>query len=298
MKYLEESGASGETQWAFREGHSCRDLVALLTATWVLDLHAGKKIGVYLSDISGAFDRVESEMLLEKLKAAGLNEDTLLFLESYLQPRRATVLVTGAKSEERVLENSVFQGTRLGPPLWNVFFQDVSLSVPEAYKETKFADDPSSSKAFEKDTPNEDIHEDLKNCQASVHKWGRDNRVIFDVNKEAFVVIHGLDGEGDDFKCLGTWMDTNLRMSTNIQKMLARARPKVTALLRSRRYYDVKAMINQYKAHVLCLLEVNPGGFYHAVDTVLEPIEKLQDHYLKELDLSRRMLFSIGTWRR
>ena len=154
VKYLEESGASGETQWAFREGHSCRDLVALLTATWVLDLHAGKKIGVYLSDISGAFDRVESEMLLEKLKAAGLNEDTLLFLESYLQPRRATVLVTGAKSEERVLENSVFQGTRLGPPLWNVFFQDVSLSVPEAYKETKFADDLSCSKAFEKDTPN------------------------------------------------------------------------------------------------------------------------------------------------
>ena len=69
--------------------------------------------------------------------------------------------------------------------------------------------------------------------------------------------------------------------------MLAKARPKVTALLRSRRYYDVKAMVNQYKAHVLCVLEVNQGGFYHAADTILEPIEKLQDHYLKELGLSK-----------
>ena len=47
--YLEHSGAMGDTQWAFRAGHSCRDLVALTIANWILRLHAGVKIGIYLS---------------------------------------------------------------------------------------------------------------------------------------------------------------------------------------------------------------------------------------------------------
>ena len=105
VKYLEASGASGESQWGFKVGHSCRDLVALLMATWILDLHAGRKIGVYLSDISGAFDRVESSLLLKKLEAAGLNENLLAFLASYLAPRGSTVVVAGSQSEERVLKN-------------------------------------------------------------------------------------------------------------------------------------------------------------------------------------------------
>ena len=135
VKYLEESGASGHTQWAFREGHSCRDLIALLTSTWILHLHAGKKVGVYLSDISGAFDRINSSLLLDKLKAAGLNDELLRFMKSYLEPRRANVVVAGAMSREMKLENTVVQGTRLGPPLWNVHFQDVSVSVPDEYQE-------------------------------------------------------------------------------------------------------------------------------------------------------------------
>ena len=38
VTYLEVSGASRESQWGFRVGHSCRDLVALLTSTWILHL--------------------------------------------------------------------------------------------------------------------------------------------------------------------------------------------------------------------------------------------------------------------
>ena len=122
VAYLEVSGAIGDTQWGFRAGHSCRDLVALQVASWILELHAGRKNGVYLSDISGAFDRVENGILLQKLKAAGLSNEMMTFLKSYLQARRSTVLVAGANSKQSILEHSVFQGTRLGPPLWNSFF--------------------------------------------------------------------------------------------------------------------------------------------------------------------------------
>ena len=78
-------------------------------------------------------------------------------------------------------------------------------------------------------------------------------------------------------------MDTNLRMETNVRKLLAKARPKTTAVLRSRRFYSTHGMITQFKVHVLCLLEVNPGGFYHATDTILEQLEYLADNYIKQL---------------
>ena len=81
-------------------------------------------------------------------------------------------------------------------------------------------------------------------------------------------------------------MDTALRMETNIQKIIAKACPKVTALLRTKRFYSTRELVQQYKTHVLCHLELNTGAFYHALDTVLAPLDQLQSHFLKEIGLT------------
>ena len=86
-----------------------------------------EKIVGYLSDISGAFDRVCKEYLLAKLHQYGVGSTYLNFLDAYLQPRQAQVIVEGAASDQFVIRNTVFQGTVLGPPLWNTFFSDVLL---------------------------------------------------------------------------------------------------------------------------------------------------------------------------
>ena len=62
--FLDRTGAYGMDQWAFRKGRSCRDLVALLVCRWLWSLDMGFKVGIYLSDIMGAFDRVDSMPLL------------------------------------------------------------------------------------------------------------------------------------------------------------------------------------------------------------------------------------------
>ena len=55
IPFLENQGF-GDAQWAFRKKASSRDLVTILIAKWVLAICEGSKIGIYLSDISGAFD--------------------------------------------------------------------------------------------------------------------------------------------------------------------------------------------------------------------------------------------------
>ena len=83
-RFFEESNAFGKNQWAFRRGH--RYLVAMMVLKWILELHAGNKVGFLLADISGAFDRVKADLLIEKLIAAVVQDGMLRFLASYLQP--------------------------------------------------------------------------------------------------------------------------------------------------------------------------------------------------------------------
>ena len=183
--FFRDTQSFGESQFGFQHGRSCNDLVATLTCEWVLALNDRKKVGVYLSDISGAFDKVDTNRMMQKLEAAGLNATYLRFFKSYLSTRRAIVLVNGEMSEVFELQNMVFQGTVLGPALWNIYFRDVqSAAETLGGKESKFADDLNVTKTFTADTPNDTIFQELHECQKCVHKWGVSNKVTFDETKE------------------------------------------------------------------------------------------------------------------
>ena len=80
VSFLCRSNAYGSSQWAYRPGHSCRDLAALLVAKWILAIHAAMEIGIFLSDTSGAFDCVSVKILLQKCRRAGVSLDMLSFL--------------------------------------------------------------------------------------------------------------------------------------------------------------------------------------------------------------------------
>ena len=96
-------------------------MLALVCLTWIKALHSKDKIGVFCSDIKGAFDRVRTVVLILKLWHYGLHEKAISFLEAYLAQRSAEVVVGGEFSDSFSLQDQVFQGTVLGPKLWNTF---------------------------------------------------------------------------------------------------------------------------------------------------------------------------------
>ena len=94
-------------------------------------------VGVFCSDVSGAFDRVSRERLMKKIALTGLHTNLAGFLASWLSDRASQVVLGGATSTAEVLANSVFQGTVLGPPLWNAFFGDARRALAcIGFKET------------------------------------------------------------------------------------------------------------------------------------------------------------------
>ena len=203
--------------------------------SWILAISTGKKIAAYLSDITGAFDRVSKGYLMAKLYAAGVGPVYLNFLDSYLKARQAAVVVEGTASDEFEIANTVFQGTVLGPPLWNTFFNDVSdVPVHLGAKPAIFADDLNIFRQFDRTEDNTEVKRVMEVCRSRVHAWGRCNRVSFDPGKEHLVVLHPSLGEGETFRLLGCMMDAKLIMQQAVEKILSEIKPKVRAILRTR----------------------------------------------------------------
>ena len=284
--------AFGENQWAFRTGLSARDLVTMLMMSWIHAICTDKKIGAYLSDITGAFDRVYKPYLLAKLQGFGIGAKFLNFLDAYLSPRRGQVVVQGAFSDDFEIANSVFQGTVLGPPLWNSFFSDVSIpAMSTGGKGQIFADDLNVFQTFDRNANLESCKEKLDRCKDRVHKWGRTNRVSFDAAKEHIIVLHPSENHGYAFKLLGCMIDVDLRMHSAVEQVLSKIRPKVTAILRTRAYYNISDLILQFKTHIWSLIEINIGGYFHAAASLLDKIDAVQNKFVHELGLSTAQAF-------
>ena len=153
--------------------------------------HNDDIIALYCSDVSGAFDRVNSDKLLSKLERKGVCPTMLKLLQSWLDERIANVVVEGCQSTPATIKNMVYQGTVWGPPLWNAFFEDARRPVSESgFSDLLFADDLNSFKTFNKHVSHDDIYKALKLCQKSLHGWGDGNQVAFDPLKESFHLLH------------------------------------------------------------------------------------------------------------
>ena len=87
--HLEKVNAYGENQFAYRKGRGSRDLVLLLMLEWLTALNNRQKIAIFSSDVSGAFDKVDTGRLIQKLKYHGLHPRMIELIFSWLQARYA-----------------------------------------------------------------------------------------------------------------------------------------------------------------------------------------------------------------
>ena len=286
-RFFLQSGAFGPNQFAYRKSFGYKDALGLNTLRWLWNLATGRKTALYCSDVSGAFDRVEDTLLLQKLWCKGLRSSLFGVLSSWLRGRSGSVVVEGKRSFSRPLQHQVFQGTVLGPPLWNTFFEDSRFAVNgENFEETVFADDCNCYRAFPSSTDNDEIVNELWLCQASLHTWGAANRVAFDSLKESFHILHRTDHLGGNFRILGCNYDTQLIMADACRETAAQGRWRLKTVLRSRRFFSVRQLVTLYKSHVLSFLESSTAALYHAAPTHLRLVDHVQEVFLRELQLT------------
>ena len=263
-----------------------------MTLSWIQGFNEGKKFGVYCSDASGAFDRVKRERLVAKLRAKGIHETFVQILDSWLQSRVGQVVVGGAQGEDMTLTDMIFQGTVWGPWLWNNFYEDARIAINEAlFQEIVYADDLNAFREFLLRTPNADVFCATTSCQRELHAWGRANQVAFDAGKESHHVVSHVAPEGPNFKILGVLFDCGLTMAAAIHELVGECRWKIRALLRVSRFHTQGEMVQLYKSQMLSYIEYRTPGIYHACDSHLCVLDRLQESSLRDISVDVESAF-------
>ena len=254
-----------------------------------LDLRIFKqrKIVVYCSDVSGAFDRVNSERLLEKLRRSGVHYRIVDLIASWLGRRRANVVVGGERSESFLLENMVYQGTVLGPILWNLFFGDASRAIRMLkFIETIFADDLNAYRKYKEHVKNSTLIQAAKKCLERLHEWCRANQAEFDPGKESITILSRTNPFGEGFKIFNIHFDTRLCMEEAISNICDKSAWKLRTLLRTSRFFSTIHMVNLYKSKVLSYVEGKTPAIYHAASTQLQRVDRIQSRFMESAGMN------------
>merc|ERR1711911_358890 len=80
-----------------------------------------------LIDLQKAFDTVDHDILINKLRAIGVS--SVFWFRSYLSDRKQCVEVNGTRSEFLPINCGVPQGSILGPQLFLIYVNDMVTSV-------------------------------------------------------------------------------------------------------------------------------------------------------------------------
>ena len=77
----------------------------------------GSPVDIIYLDFQKAFDKVPHQRLLHKLKAQGIGDGIIDWIEKWLTDRRHRVVVDGKVSNRKSVLSGVPQGSVLGPSL-------------------------------------------------------------------------------------------------------------------------------------------------------------------------------------
>ena len=80
-------------------------------------------------------------------------------------------------------------------------------------------------------------------------------------------------------------------MERDIDTSVARARPKIQALLKTESIYSVSDMLVQYKTHIWSILEYQNGTIMHAAPCLLAKLDDMQKSFVNKLLLTEPMAF-------
>ena len=143
-------------------------------------------INVYL-DLPKAFDTLDHNILLHKLKYYGIEGTALRLFESYLKKRQQYVDLDGTTSNNNRILTGVPQGSIVGPLFFIIYINDIAQSSKH-FNFIIYADDTTLCSTLKINPDATQLHMELNN----VSQWLNLNKLSLNVKKQKqwFFVCH------------------------------------------------------------------------------------------------------------
>ena len=116
----------------FRKAHETQHSLITMLEKWKSVLDKGEYICCLFMDLSKAFDTINYNLLLAKLKAYCFSKKSLALMYSYLSDRKQRTQINNYFFRKKVTA-VVSQGSIDGPPLFDLFIDDLSLFLTPCF---------------------------------------------------------------------------------------------------------------------------------------------------------------------
>ena len=234
----------------FRKGYNTQHALLRLMDKLNRSLDKKEKVGIFMMDLSKAFDCISHELLIAKLDAYGFDTKSLKLIYSYLNERKQRVKINSDYSTWKEILTGVPQGSVLGPLLFNIFINDLFFFVVNS-DVCNFADD--NTLAFA-DISVEQIIKALQTDITKLQEWFLSNGLLLNETKCQLLLIEPSKSIRDDLaevqvcgkmisesthgKLLGITIDRNINMKDHIKNLCKQAGNNLNALARIARFLD------------------------------------------------------------
>lgn len=186
--FLNNNNLLTSRQSGFRPFHSCVSALIDVTEDIRSQIDNGEVAFLILLDHSKAFDTVNTDILISKLKNfLNFSSTATKLVASYLNQRSQSVFYGGKISSSIVLTRGVPQGSILGPLLYSIYANDLPTQL-EYCNVQMYADDVQlyiSCKTSEIDDCVRKINRDLRN----VHDWATSNGLCLNPSKSKCLLV-------------------------------------------------------------------------------------------------------------
>lgn len=191
-EYLEGNGIFPDMQSGFRKGRSTTTALVDVTDNILADQDKGLCTVLVLLDFSRAFDAINTDLLIAKMKYYGFEHNTVLWFQSYLSNRKQFVKLTQNSGNHKTsalkpVTRGVPQGSILGPILFILYCADI-VNCFQKCRYHIFADDVQVYISF----PPENYESAIKILNeelSAVAMWADNNCLVLNPSKTKYMVF-------------------------------------------------------------------------------------------------------------
>jgi hypothetical protein len=228
-------------------------------------------------DLSAAFDVVNINLLIERIKILGLPGDVVDLIEVWLRDRSFYISIDGNNSMQRDLASGTVQGSILGPILYAMYVTPLF----DLHPLTNYADD---NFVIRWNSHRPGMIADLEGSLEAITKWLRGSGLTVNQSKTELCLFHRLDQPQISVKLfnttikskssinvLGVIFDSKLQWSTHVCKAIQKSNRSFCAIRLIKKYFTKQELCTLLTSNFYSILYYN-SEIWHIPS--LNPITK------------------------